>query len=357
MAAVARVRTHVTGAVLAGLVFALAPAIHAEPVQPGAADPVTAPPRTAQRGRIALSVRGEPACVQAEDLLARVAAEVQPDDIAPVAIEVSGAERDVAFVITTSSGTASRRFAFDEAGCDARLRVLALALVLALESLVVEDAPPPEPVPPTIVAPPPTTPPSRDEPAREDASRPASREERSRTPLWSLAIAPIAVFGALPIPGAGGELQPRVSGRRWSARLGLAVFTSPRVVLGDGTFRASSFTATPEGCGLLPAGTAALRLCAGVELGVVWARGEDYEQPRSSTAPHVAPRAALELAAPIARRVALILGAGLAVPIFPVQFVAGDLTASGWPVIVRAIAGVAVDLGPKRALPRDRARR
>jgi hypothetical protein len=346
-----------TFAVLVGLVFAHAPVIRAEPLQPADPAPVAsapATPQTAQRGRVTLSVQGEPVCVGAEDLLARVAAEVPTDDIVPVAIEVSGREREVAFVITTSSGSASRRFAFDDAGCDARLRVLALALALALESLVVEDAPLPDPTPPpTIVAPPPTTkPPTRDEPPAK-----ASTETPSRTPMWSLAIAPIAVFGALPIPGAGGELQPRVSGRRWSVRLGLGVFTSPRVPLGVGTFRASSFTVTPDGCGLLPAGAAAVRLCAGVELGMVWARGEDYEQSRSSTAPHVAPRVAVEFAAPVAKRVSLLLGAGLAVPIFPVQFVAGDLTASGWPVIVRAIAGVAVDLGPKPAADRRRAPR
>ncbi len=340
-------RTIAAGCAL-GLVFALAPTARAEPVQPEpSATVAAAPTSTARRGQVALSVQGDPVCVGAEDLLDRVAAEVPTDDIAPVAIEVSGREREVAFVITTSSGSASRRFVFDEAGCDARLRVVALALALALESLVVEEAPPPEPTPPpTIVAPPSTTTkPPADEPGPEGLT-PARR-----IPLWSLAITPIAVFGALPIPGAGGELQPRVSGHRWSVRLGLAVFTSPRVPLGVGTFRASSFTISPDACGLLPAGAAAVRLCAGAELGMVWARGEDYENSRSSTAPHVAPRGAVEFAAPIARRVSLLIGAGLAVPIFPVQFVAGDLTASGWPVIVRAIAGVAVDLGPKRALP------
>src|SRR5205085_9890623 len=102
---------------LVGLVFAHAPAIRAEPLQPAESahvgpDPAAA--RTAQRGNVTLSVQGEPACVGAEDLLDRVAAEVPTDDVVPVAIEVSGREREVAFVITTSSGSASRRFAFDD---------------------------------------------------------------------------------------------------------------------------------------------------------------------------------------------------------------------------------------------------
>jgi hypothetical protein len=343
-------------AALVGLVFAHAPALRAEPEPPTQVvhvGPDSAAARTAQRGSVTLSVEDEPVCVGAEDLLGRVAAELTLDDVVPVAIEVSGRGHEVAFVITTSAGQATRRFAFDDAGCDARLRVLVLALVLAIESLVVEDAPLPAPTPPPPIVAPPAVMPSGDDASAREPTTPAD----SRTPTWSLAIAPIAVFGALPIPGAGGEVQPRVSGRRWSARLGLGVFTSPRVALGDGTFRASSFTVVPDGCGLLPAGTAAVRLCAGVELGMVWARGEDYLQSRSTTTPHVAPRVAFELAAPLAPRVSLLLGAGLAVPILRVRFVAGELTTSGWPVIVRATAGVAVDLGPRRGSGSGRAER
>jgi hypothetical protein len=162
-----------------------------------------------------------------------------------------------------------------------------------------------------------------------------------------LAIAPVAVFGAFSVPAGGGRLQPRLSGRRWTVRLALGAIVSPLAYLGTGRFRAAAWTVAPDACARLPMGLAALRLCGGIELGVVWARGRGYAEPRKTIAPHVAPTFDLEVAAPIADRVALVAGAGLAVALLRTRFVAGDLVASGWPVSVRALAGISVDLARK----------
>jgi hypothetical protein len=307
-------------------------------LQPAEAPAVT----TARRGTVTLHVHDERTCVTAEVLVDRLDRERPSAREVPVEIEVSGIEQRVRFVITTSSGSATRDFVFADESCETRLRVLALALALALEALVVDEAPveppaaPSGPVHPPIPAP---VPPVR---------APASETPRSRGPTWSLAIAPVVAFGTLAIPSAGAEIQPRLSGRRWSVRLAVATVVSPAIRLGVGSFRSVSPTITPDACGLLPAGTAALRLCAGVQLGLVVASGRGYAEPRRALTPHVAPALAIEVAAPIASRVALVVGAGMAVPVVRTRFVADDVSVSGWPVTARLTAGIAVDLARRR---------
>jgi hypothetical protein len=168
--------------------------------------------------------------------------------------------------------------------------------------------------------------------------------------MWELAVTGVALFGTLPVPAGGGEIQPRVSGRRWTVRLSTAAVVSPSVRLGSGTFRAIAWMAAPDACGRFPAGAATLRVCAGAEAGFVWARGRGYARPRDTLVPHVAPMAALEVAAPVGPSVSLLAGARLAVPILRARFVVGDdLRASGWPVSVLMTAGVAFGVKDPRA--------
>jgi len=142
---------------------------------------------------------------------------------------------------------------------------------------------------------------------------------RGPTVQARLGAAGVVQLGALPGPGAGGAVRIGVDRGRLGAELGLAGLLDTRADLAqrDGAAEIALYWAEPAACF---APVAALRACAGVQVGWITGRGVEVDQARREGALWVAPDASLVLALPLTEALALELRALAAFPLVRPRF-------------------------------------
>jgi len=302
-----------------------------------------APASVAELGDLRLHVRGLPACISAERVLDEIARELPDASRVVVEIELSGAADTISFVLQSRTSRAARSLAFDgREDCAQRVRVVGLSIALALEALV---TPPPDPTP--IPRAPAHEPLAADEELAPMTSPTTSSSVPSvRAPATlELGILASTAIGSAPVPLSGGSVQLRILGRRWGVRIAAAGAASPPQGLGGGELGVAAGLAAADACVRARLDSTAVMGCGGIELGVLSATGRGYARPRLGRAPLVIPTASVEVAAPVARRLSVLLGAAIGVPLPRPIFHAGEARFRGWPLVARVFVGVAVLLG------------
>jgi hypothetical protein len=211
------------------------------------------------------------------------------------AVDAADARPAARFVGELSFLRADRKWLGREltgATCDELARAVAVVAAMMLEGRLADEEPLPEPTAEAVDPPPPPPPPATRCPACPD-TRPAREPPRSigrsnleagaSTALGSIAPAVAAGLSVSP----AGELRPGI-GVEASAVLGSSIEG------GDATLRLTLIAAALEGCLATSLGVRfEPEVCAGLESGVVVARGRTNDASDSRFRPWIAPRLAL----------------------------------------------------------------
>lgn len=207
-----------------------------------------------------------------------------------------------------------------EPRCGDYVDVVAIAVAMALEALV-----PPEPREPIDAGPDVTSEdagvdldagaaaPVAHPPVSPDAGARAETRDRGDGRLFPSVRATVeTASNVLPVQAwslaTGIDLRRDPLGVRW--RVGSGITFPSNVSIGGGDVTGSALFGRAGGCLLpLPARLKPLRLCAGVLVGAVLARGKTPGLARSSVLPFVHPNLGLELSIPTSHGIGIVLGA------------------------------------------------
>lgn len=270
-----------------------------------------------------VSVDAGTSCLEQARLVERIAQWLGRDRIdARLSIAATAGPDAVTIVVREGASVSiERSIAPMPADCADLHAAVGLAIALAIDASVLD----------TLGVPPPAPPPAVDDARDEEAPlvpvvAPPPVVAEPRKLHAAGIVSAIAMVGAPPGAAFGGELVAELGPARWiDLDLGVVAAGGLRVRLQQGDAAPVLVAARVAACpGRAFAGKVRLRLCVGLDAGMLTAKGRGYVDEQRATLPWLVARSGVDLDVRLAARASLRIGLAAIAPIVHTAFVVRD---------------------------------
>jgi hypothetical protein len=216
----------------------------------------------------------------------------RPDVDRRLTIEVADAPEGVRFVVRRDGAVLGERtLEVKDVPCEEVQAALGLGIAAAIDATLLPSLGVPAPAPPPPPTPPPPPPPTPTSPPAPEPPPPPAPPRERKMPIVTATVQGVVLIDVLPNVTLG--VSPSVEltiAKGFDLRVAALATGTTTVEIGTGTSSAGLIGGLVDACAAtVVVDVVRIRGCGGVIAGVVSATGSGFADPRSATAPWVAP--------------------------------------------------------------------